>query len=206
VPPKEHDATPLPAIVLGLIATLVTAGQIQAGVAESRLLADAARRGDVVAGAADGGLIRQTFADYGKQSGLLLGQRADDLAEAGGDRVQAAANNAASVRIQRLAADMGVQPRAEDRLDPFTVTVASGLEIELASMRADQQRAADAADAAGTRADRLVVVLFALTLSASLAEIGGSLTDGRPGVAVRRTGYAVAGVAAVYALILILLA
>ncbi|MFD0516715.1 hypothetical protein [Paractinoplanes durhamensis] len=82
----------------------------------------------------------------------------------------------------------------------------SGLEMELASMSTDQQRAADAADAAGKRSDRLVIVLFALTLAASLAEIGRSLSNARAGANVRRIGYAVAGLATLYALTITLLA
>jgi hypothetical protein len=208
VPPKEPAEASawaaLPPILLGLVAAVVTVGQIQAGVAESRLLADAARRADVLAGAVTGGLIRATFVTNGKQTGLLLGQRADDFRRVGGDPDQAAADDAACARIIRLTADVGVAPTAEDGVDSFTQTMVSGLDGEQQSMRADQERAAIAADAAGTRSDRLVVVLFALTLAATLTEIGRSLTGKRPGKALRRAGYLIAAAAAVYALTLTL--
>jgi hypothetical protein len=217
-PPTAPKWSPLPAIMFGLAAAVVTAGQIQASVAESRLLGDAARRADMVAGAVTGGLIRKTFIDNGKQTGLMLGQRADDLAEAGGDPKQAAADNAASARIIRLTADIGAQPFANEGLDSFTQTVVSGLQGEVMSMRADQERAAAAAENAGKQSDSLVVVLFALTLAASLVEISRSLTTGttratgqgagrrrlpRPDSAVRYTGYAVGGAAVLYALAII---
>jgi hypothetical protein len=208
VPPEESTEAStwaaLPPILLGLIAAVVTVGQIQAGVAESRLLADAARRADVLAGAVTGGLIRETFVTNGKQVGLLLGQRADDLKRVGGDADQAAADDAACARIIRLTADVGVAPTADDGVDSFTQMIVSGLAGERQSMQAGQERAAIAADVAGTRSDRLVVVLFALTLAATLTEIGRSLSSKRPGKALRRAGYLIAAAAAVYALTLTL--
>jgi hypothetical protein len=206
VPPEGDPPTaavtswsPAVAVVLGLIAAVVTAGQIQAGATESRLLADAARRADVVAGMVTGGLIRQTFTDSGLQTGALLGQRADELARAGGDRAQAAADNATSQRIAELTADIGVQPTADDGVDAFTEMIVSGLQGQAGSMDAEQEAVAAAAEAAGTRSDRLVVVLFALTVAASLIEIARSLSAARPATLVRLTGLGLAAAAVLYA-------
>lgn len=199
----ERVWSAVPAIALGLIAAVVTAGQIQASATESRLLGDAARRADLVAAVSTGGLVRRTFVTFGEQNGLLLGQRAAELRRAGADPARAAADDAAGVRIRQLAADMGAQPRDADGVDATTRLIVSGLSGEAVAARSEQDRAAAAAGEAGLRSDRLVVVLFALTLSASLIEIGRSMRGARPGRAVRLAGGLVAGAAVLCAAVVV---
>jgi hypothetical protein len=187
-----------------VLATVVAAVQIVAGVEENRHLAAAARRAADVGAVAVGSGPRTAFAANGTQTVLLLAQHADDLTDAGGtaapaDRaladVLAAAEDAAARRIDAVVDDMAAAPTAVDGLDRLTAAALSGSDLDREPVQRAQASAAGAADTAGARSDRLVVVLFLLTLAANAVEIGHSPRLRSWGPHVVATGWGLAGVA-----------
>jgi hypothetical protein len=172
-PDPGDSRSPLPGVLLAVLVTAVTALQIQAGTEENRQLADAARRASVVAATASGGVSRAALTSNGKQFGLLVGQRADEL-ETAGETARAAADEAAGARISRLATAMGAAPTAADGADPATRAIVDSSRLALADLGSGQSTAVTAAEEAGNRSDLLVLVLFLLTLVSAFAEIGYS--------------------------------
>jgi hypothetical protein len=171
--PRSWPWIPAVLVVLAVSTTAVTAWQIRVSTAESRMLADAARLSIDLTSAAIIGSTQQAFGVDSQQAGFLAGQGVDDLARTvaqadGGDAALVhallTADATAARRIEDLSRAMARRPTVADGLDPHTVDVLNGAEVALEALLEDQQSAARAADATGERADRLVDVVFALSL------------------------------------------
>ncbi|MDQ3764818.1 MAG: hypothetical protein M3460_25850 [Actinomycetota bacterium] len=117
--PLKQSRSALPAVIFAVLATVATALQITAGTEENYYLAKAARGAAAVGAVAVGSGPREAFATNGRQSVLLMEQRASDLNTAGSEEVPynralasalATADNAAAPRISAVVADMATPP------------------------------------------------------------------------------------------------
>ncbi|MEO3813472.1 hypothetical protein ABGB17_31125 [Sphaerisporangium sp. B11E5] len=168
------------AVLLGVLVTVATALQIQAGTGESRALGVAARDASLLSTAAIGHVTRKAFETNGTQIALMTGHRGDALSRAArragpatrtAARARAAADRATARRIGLLTVAMSARPADRDGMDATTRLVVGGIGPEQQAVQREHDSAVLRAEAAGTRSDRLVVVILLLSLAGICAEI-----------------------------------
>lgn len=181
--PTKQNRSALPAVIFAVLATAATALQITAGTEENYYLAKAARDAAAVGAVAVGSGPREAFATNGRQSVLLMEQRASDLNAAGSEEVPynralasalATADNAAAPRISAVVADMATPPTEAAGVDALARAAVSSSAFDREPLQRAQADAAAFAKEAGNRSSQLVIVLFLLTLAANTVEISNS--------------------------------
>jgi hypothetical protein len=180
------------AVLLGsvaLLAAMLAVIQLDAGQAESRALARAARLSVEVSTGIAGSTTHVAFGLETQQQALALGSTAisreltalQQMPPDEEEQLRAAPDAAASERLGSIAIAMGAQPNVDGPLDPFGRWVLTVTPEELNDMSLEQASLVDVADRHSDRGGRAVLGLSLVALAGVLGGLAAVLGDNRAG-------------------------